>query len=295
MKRCAFLTLENPTGFVIDDDHAVEPFRALGWAVEVVPWSRPKASWERFDAVVIRSTWDYQNDLDGFLAVLGEIEESGTPLFNDLDLVRWNVRKTYLFELEKRGVPIVPTRLRHSLAGGELPGLFNEVASDEVVLKPVVGANADGLFRIGREEAEKRVREVESYYAGRGLLVQPFVRAVLEEGEYSLFYFNGAHSHSILKKPRAGDIRVQEEHGGDIRSVQAGEPLLRAGAAAMRALPERPLYARVDLVRSPGSDGFWLMELELVEPALYLRMDPEAAGRFARAFEERVAAAQRPH
>lgn len=290
MKRCAFLTLEDPTGFVIDDDHAVEPFRALGWVVEVVPWSRPGASWALFDAVVIRSTWDYQKDLEGFLGVLGEIERSGTPLFNDLETVRWNLRKTYLLELEKRGVPIVPTLVREVLRREDLEPLLDELEADEIVVKPAVGANADGLFRLARGLPGERWSEAETYYAGRALLAQPLVPAVLDEGEYSLFYFGGVHSHSIVKKPAAGDLRVQEEHGGEIRAFEAGEALLRAGSAVMAALPEPPLYARVDLVRASGGDGFWLMELELVEPSLYLRMDREAPRRFAEAFHARASA-----
>src|SRR5581483_1186187 len=96
MPRCAFLTLEDPTGFVIDDVLAYPAFADLGWDVEAIPWSRPEVNWEAYEAVVIRSTWDYINHLDAFLEVLSGIERSGTPLFNPLHLVRWNIRKAYL-------------------------------------------------------------------------------------------------------------------------------------------------------------------------------------------------------
>lgn len=289
MKRCAFLTLVDAAGYVIDDELAYDPLRALGWRVEAVPWQQPGVSWGGFDAVVIRSPWDYQKDPLAFLAMLEEVERSGVPLFNGLDLVRWNLPKLYLRELASRGVPTVPTVWRDRLGTGDLVRVFEVVEADEVVLKPVVGANADGAFRLDRCAGRERVSAVERYYARRPFMVQPFVHAVLEEGEYSLIYFDGEYSHGVLKAPMAADFRVQEEHGGHIRSVEADGALLAAGNAVLEALGELPLYARVDLVRSNEGSGFWLMELELIEPSLYLRLEPEAPGRFARALHRRVA------
>ena len=288
-RRCAFLTLDDAAGYVIDDELAYEPLRGLGWRVEAIPWRRPAVSWGDFDAVVIRSPWDYQKDPVAFLAVLLEIERSGTPLFNGLDLVRWNLPKNYLGELAARGVPTVPTVWRDRLGPSDLAGMFDAMGANEIVVKPVIGANADGAFRLNRTAGSERVNEVEKRYARRALMVQPFVEAVVEEGEYSLLFFDGEYSHTVLKAPKAADFRVQEEHGGDIRPFEADGPLLAAGHAVIEGLGERPLYARVDLVRSNDGDGFWLMELELIEPSLYLRTEPEAPGRFARALHARVA------
>ena len=296
VRSCAFLTLADPGDYVIDDEHAYGPLRELGWRVEAVPWNRPDAAWEAFDLVVIRSSWDYTRDLDGFLAVLEEIERRGTRLENRLPLVRWNLYKTYLRDLAARGVATVPTVWRERLGAGELEGVFDEVASDEMVIKPVVGANAEGAYRLDARSVRERAGEVEAYFADRALQAQPLARAVLDEGEYSLFYFNGEHSHTILKTPKSDDFRVQEEHGGVIRAVPGDGALHRAGRQILRALDETSLYLRADFVRpnghgrSPrrGADGeYWLMELELVEPSLYLRMDPEAPRRFARALDAR--------
>ena len=109
MLRSAFLTLDDSTGFVIDDELSYAPLADLGWRVETISWRAPSCDWRAYDAVVIRSTWDYITDPDAFLTVLAEIERAGTPLFNALDLVRWNIRKTYLRDLAQRGVPVVPT------------------------------------------------------------------------------------------------------------------------------------------------------------------------------------------
>jgi glutathione synthase/RimK-type ligase-like ATP-grasp enzyme len=238
---------------------------------------------------VIRSTWDYTEDVGAFLHTLEEIERNGTRLFNALDLVRWNVRKTYLRDLAGRGVPVVPTVWRECLRPGDLATLLDEVGAAEAVVKPVVGASAAGAFRIGRGASLERVSAVEAYYADRPLLAQPFLSAVVAEGEYSLFYFDGEFSHAILKTPKRNDFRVQEEHGGLIRSVDADEAVRAAGEQAVRAVGEAPLYARADVVRAgSGCDRFWLMELELVEPSLYLRTDRDAPAKFARALHRRV-------
>ena len=120
LPKTCFAALSSPSttrlGFVIDDELAYPPLAALGWRVEAISWRTPSCDWRAYDAVVIRSTWDYIADPDAFLAVLAEIERAGTPLFNALDLVRWNIRKTYLRDLAQRGVPVVPTIWRERLA-----------------------------------------------------------------------------------------------------------------------------------------------------------------------------------
>jgi glutathione synthase/RimK-type ligase-like ATP-grasp enzyme len=288
MYRCAFLTLDDSTGFVVDDKLAYPPLAALGWRAEGVSWRKPSRDWGAYEAVVIRSTWDYIADPDAFLAVLAEIERAGTPLFNGLDLIRWNIRKTYLRELAERGVPVVPTIWRERLAPGELQTLIKEVGTDEVVIKPVVGLNAHGVFRVNARRARQSSAELSAHYAEREFMAQPFLSHVVTEGEFSLFYFNGKLSHTILKTPKAHDFRVQEEHGGVIRAVEGESGLREAGDIALRALDSLPLYARADFVRANHGGGFWLMELELIEPSLYLRMDAGAPERFAHALHERV-------
>jgi glutathione synthase/RimK-type ligase-like ATP-grasp enzyme len=288
MRRCAFLTLEDPTGYVIDDELAYPALAAFGWRVDTIPWRQSEVEWRRYDAVVIRSTWDYISHPDEFLEVLAEIERSGAPLFNPLHLVRWNLRKTYLRELARRGVAVVPTIWRERLNPGELPHLIAEVGTAEVAIKPVIGANARGAFRLDAQSARSRAGELSAYYADRALMAQPFLSAVTTEGEFSLFYFNGQHSHTVLKTPKPADFRVQEEHGGLIRAVETEPALRHAGDVALRALGEAPLYARADFVRAEDARSFLLMELELIEPSLYFRTDSEAPARFARALHERV-------
>ena len=292
MRRAAFLTLSDPADFVIDDDLAHEPLRRRGWQVDTVPWDAQGVDWRRYDIVVIRSTWDYQNQPAAFLDTLAAIEGSGTRLENSLDIVRWNMQKTYLRDLAAHGVPTLPTLWRERLRPGQLLPLFDSMRSEEIVIKPVVSANAQGAYRLDRDSARTQAAEIEAHYAERPLMMQPFEPTVVSEGEYSLFYFNGEYSHCVLKVPKRGDFRVQEEHGGDIRALTADPALLAAGAAAMAATPDKLLYARADFVRDRDGE-YRVMELELVEPALYLRMDPGAPDRFAEAIVARATAPAR--
>ncbi len=281
MRSCAFLTMDTLEDFVCDDELAVEPLARLGWKVDFVSWRQPNPDWNLYDLVVIRSTWDYQQSPVAFLSVLESIERSRARLENPLSLVRWNLRKTYLRDLEERGVPVVPTLWCEVVDAQRIARAFDRLAADEIVLKPVVGANADHAFRLRREQIEDRLDELSRSYRDTQYLAQPFIDNVLSEGEYSLFYFAGELSHAILKTPRESDFRVQEEHGGLIRPTTVKGALAAAGKRAMAALPVVPLYGRVDLVRG-SSDEFQVMELELIEPALYFRMDADSAKRFAR-------------
>jgi hypothetical protein len=279
MPRVAFLTLSDPTGFVMDDNLAIAPLAKRGWQVETLPWNRPGIDWRRYQLVVVRSTWDYQHHADKFLDLLATIERSDVRLENGSEISRWNMQKSYLRELATRGIEIVPTFWRERLGTGELLPLFEELRSEEAVIKPVMSANAEGAWRLDRGRVKELAAEVETYFADRPFMLQPFQRGIIEEGEYSMIYFNGKYSHSVLKVPKRGDFRVQEEHGSEIVPVAPEAALHAAGDAAIAAIDQKLLYARADLVRS--GDTFRVMELELVEPALYLRSESGAPDRFA--------------
>ncbi len=281
--RVAFLTLEDRSDYVIDDDLAIAELGRRGMHAHEVPWARP-TDWRIWDGVVVRSTWDYQHEPQRFLAVLAAIGKAGARLANPLDIIRWNVHKSYLVDLEAHGVPVVPTRWGRGLTGRELV----ELVDSECVLKPVIGANAGDTFRLAPGVALAEADRIAELYVDREWMLQPFVQSVVAEGEHSLFYFGGRFSHSILKTPAPGDFRVQEDHGGTITALDSAGPLRQAADAVLVGLGlcgfDVPVQARVDLVRMPDG-SFALLELELIEPSLYLRMDPKAPANFADAVE----------
>jgi hypothetical protein len=286
MRQCAFLTMDSLDGYISEGDEvAYAPLRTLGWEVEAVPWRRQGVDWGRFDAVVIRTTWDYHEAPEAFVSVLEQVKRSGTPLENALDLVLWNMNKTYLRDLERRGITIVPTIWGSDIGPVDQQTILRCLGTDEVVLKPMIGASAYHTYRLKRGSATWS--EAISVFEHQEYLAQPFIASVVEEGEYSLFFFGGEYSHAVLKTPQCLDFRVQEEHGGIIRATVASRELVSAGARVMAAIGQTPLYARVDLVPLTNA-GYGLMELELIEPALYLRMDIGAPERFAYALDKRL-------
>lgn len=281
-RLCAFLTTDNLGGFVYDDELARAPLLALGWEVRYAPWRQPPQAWDEFDAVIIRTPWDYQRYPDEFLATLVAIEARGVPLANSLRLARWNIRKSYLTELAAHGALIPPTLWRPSLADGGWPELFDALETDEIVLKPLISASAHDTYRLRPAAAATQWEMLQRVFNDRPLLAQAFQSNIVTEGEYSLIYLGHAFSHALLKTPRAGDFRSQEEYGSRLQRVTPEDALLDLGRRALATLPEPTLYARLDAVRLATGD-FAVMELELIEPALYFRMEPASADRFAAA------------
>jgi glutathione synthase/RimK-type ligase-like ATP-grasp enzyme len=284
VRRLAFLTLQDPGDFVMDDALAIAELAGRDIHVDQVPWRRPAVDWRAYDGVVIRTTWDYQRDLPGFFSLIEHIERMQVPLANPASLVRWNARKTYLADLAARGVPTVPTRRGRGLSAISLRELHATLAIDELVLKPVVGANADDTYRLGAGTSDDARAEIAARFADREWMVQPFLSAILDEGEISTFHFSGRYSHAVVKRPKEGDFRVQEEHGGLIEPCTPDAETRRVADAVLAALGEPPLQARVDLVHL-GDGTLALMELEVIEPALYFRMHEDAARNFADAVE----------
>lgn len=286
-KRCAYLTMDDIGFFVSDAELSFAPMAELGWQVDMVPWRRD-VEWDNYDLVYICTPWDYQNDVAAFLDVLETVERSTAILVNGLGLVRWNLEKTYLRELELRGADIVPSLFFDRYEAARVAGWFAAHGTDRIVVKPVVGANADDIIVLS-DPPDGEVGEVlRRTFERRPFFVQPFMDSVQGEGEYSLFFFGGDYSHAILKKPRAGDFRTQEEHGADILSVEAPPALVETAQHVLGVVNPQPVYVRADFVRGTG-ERFLLMELELIEPALYFRTDPDSATRFARALTRAAA------
>ena len=283
MKKVAFLTLDERGDYVIDDEHAIKPLADLGWRVSTVSWRQTAVPWKNFDAVLIRSTWDYWNDISGFLDTLSHIDQQ-TAMANPLPLVQWNYRKTYLQDLEEKGVKIVPTLWLGEPGLSHIESCFELLELDELVIKPVIGANGEDAYRISRSDEPEHLERIVDRFRGRDGMVQPFMPRILSEGEFSLFYFASEFSHAILKKPAEREFRSQEEHGAEILAVNPEERLLQRGRQAIDSIAPEPLYARVDFVRDERED-FRLMEMELIEPSMYLRMDGGAPQRFAQAID----------
>jgi hypothetical protein len=284
--KVAFLSTDNLENFFTYDKLLFEPMIKIGWMAEEISWKNEEVNWNDYSSVIVRSTWDYQNDSEKFLNVLEKINNSSAHLENNLDLMRWNMNKNYLYDLENKGIRIVETIWEKSFNPNTAFQYFDKLKSDEIIIKPNISANADNTFRLTREKLIEKLPDLEKIFADREFMVQPFMQNIVDEGEYSLFFFNGEFSHCVLKRPKEKDFRVQEEHGGKFKSVVPSEQQKIIGKNIIDKLAVLPLYGRTDLVRT-GDNDFALMELELIEPSLYFNMDSESPTRFTKAFAER--------
>ena len=273
-----------------DDDRLLaDALKARGVSVHAVPWTRPATRWSAYDAVVVRSTWDYFHRSREFHDWLDGLEAEGARVHNDVRILRWNADKSYLRELEARDIPVIPTRWLDVGAATSLRELRRESGWSELVVKPTVSGGAHRTWRSTVDaEATDETRLAEMIDAG-AVMVQPLVEEIERDGEWSLVFFAGAYSHAILKRPRSGDFRVQREHGGTVETAEPTASMITAAERALAAIPfgvAAPLYARVDGCSVNGA--LRLMELEVLEPELFLRCAPNSADRLADALLARM-------
>jgi glutathione synthase/RimK-type ligase-like ATP-grasp enzyme len=277
--------MQDAGDYVTDFHLSFAPMKALGWDVKTLAW-RSSPDWNQYDAVYICTPWDYPQHVDEFREVLASIDASSAMLFNDIEIVRWNLEKTYLRDVEARGDDIVPSSWHEDFESAEVTRYFEHHGVDKVVIKPTIGANAKDTFVLYDPVDAEMLATLQSTFSGRAFFVQPFIENIQTEGEFSLFFFNGTYSHAILKTPKSGDFRAQEEHGAAIIECEPPDELRQIAVQVFSHINPLPVYGRGDWVRGP--DGrFLLMELELIEPALYLRTDGQSAARFAAAFNQR--------
>jgi hypothetical protein len=270
-------------GAITDDDLLLaRELHARGYNVQAAVWNDPDVSWSSFHAVVLRSTWDYHLHADAFRAFTRQLEQLQVPLWNPAPLVRWNSDKSYLRDLAAHGVRTAPTRWVGQHEHASLADIVNEEQWEQFVVKPSVSASAYRTWRGSLSEAALLETNFRGMITHGGVLVQPFIEAIVDIGELSLLFYGGVFSHAVLKRPRADDFRVQREHGGSSEPIDAPQAAIDAATAILAAserLHGASAYARVDGCIMDGE--FVLMELELIEPDLYLRMHPDAPRRLA--------------
>jgi hypothetical protein len=261
-----------------------DALRSLGVESEVAVWRDPR-DWRQSSLILLRTPWDYAHHLDEFLdwtALAAKVSR----LKNTADVVRWNSHKGYLLELERRGVAIVPTRLFPARPGADmrsdLLGLAQQGHWKEVVVKPAVGLSGIGSMRGGIDDPAL-ADHLAGLLRGGDALVQPFIPSIISEGELSLVFVDSAFTHAVRKRPRRGDYRVQDNHGGTVHHHEASANEISVAGAALACAPSATIYARVDL--ACVDEVPVAMELEVIEPELFLRFSPTATIALAMALK----------
>jgi len=254
--------------------------RLLGDQATFIDWTKAD-DLSGYDLVTPLLAWGYPRDCPRWFALLDRLEADGVRVSNPVSILRWNSDKAYLAELDAAGIPSVPTLVSDALDDAALDRARATFAVDTLVIKPPISGGADGTFRLTLGDS------VPHSVAGHRMMIQPYLPTIAEEGEYSLFYFGGNFSHAIIKRPAAGDFRVQEQYGGYEEAVMpptAAKDLAKRAFAATATITGTGTlaYARVDILRD-GDGVFRLMELELIEPSLFLRFAPDRGAAFAEA------------
>ncbi|MDP1938550.1 MAG: hypothetical protein Q8N31_19375 [Reyranella sp.] len=258
-----------------------------GWRVAGAPWDGPSEAFAGADAVVLRATWGYYRTLRAF-EDWTEATAAATRLFNPIDLVRWNLRKDYVGKLAAAGVRVPQSHI----VACEVEAIARVLADagwDQAVVKPASGASGHSVELVKRATLLKQVAGLSEEARASGVVVQEFLPEIAE-GELSLVYFDGVFSHAIRKRPPPGEFRSNSRYGPTRAAETPPREVTEQGAACLAALPEMPLYARVDGVVRPSEPGGTLIviEVEVLEPALFMEFDPPSAGRFADATLRRL-------
>ena len=286
MARVCFVTCTTWPEISASDALARDALESRGVTVEARPWNGRVQDFARFDAVVLRSCWDYHHAIEAFSGWLDGLDAAGARVWNPTSLVRWNLSKRYLLELAAAGVPIVPAVVLEADASSRLGAVLAERRWRHAVVKPLVSASAHDTVLVDSGEIDRVVAALASGALRQPVLVQPFVEEIRTRGEWSVVFVDGAPTHAVLKRPGPGDFRVQEYLGGSVEARPAGAAVLAAARRALQALALPPLYARIDGVETP--DGFQVMEVEVNEPGLFFDLAPAAAGTFADAVGRRL-------
>lgn len=254
----------------------------IGRSLESYCWDDASVDWSQFEAAIIGTTWDYTRRLDEFLTTLQQIA-SQTQLLNSLNIVRWNANKRYLHDLQQSGCPTIPTLWLDRVDEAACRTALQDWDCDAIVIKPQVGA---GAWRQCILKSSDHWPD-ESQLPIGSTMVQPFQASIASEGELSLFFFGGEYSHAVVKKPAAGDYRIQSTYGGQDFPFTPTPSDIAIARSVLDFAPEPLLYARVDMVR--GQDGLLkLMELEVIEPYLYPLYAPTMGHLFARAYLQEI-------
>jgi glutathione synthase/RimK-type ligase-like ATP-grasp enzyme len=248
---------------------------AAGARVEPIAWTEA-GDVSAYDLVLPLVAWGYHLDYPRWLALLDRAEAERWPLVNPPALLRWNGDKAYLAELAERGVSTVPTLAVESCCDADLEEARRRFDSEWLVIKPPISASANGTHRLGPKD------DLPNDSHGLPMIIQPLIEEIAATGEFSLMLFDGEYSHAVVKRPKIGDFRVQEHHGGVTSRCNAPPAgAISLAQAALAAAPEQATYARVDIV--PDDQGTLLiMELELIEPSLFLDHASDGGSAFTR-------------
>lgn len=267
-----------------EDDKLLFFLKERGLNIEQVIWNDENINWEDYSLAILKSPWDYFDLIKDFYQWLNLLEEKKVKLLNPVEVVRWNSDKKYLQEIETAGLKIIPSTFINKQEKVNLEDYLKEFNTDKLIVKPCISGGAKNTFKVTTENVEEVNQKLNQLIQKEDFIIQPFLPEILESGEWSFIFFNGVYSHSLIKQAKAGDFRVQPAHGGTVHPQKPDRDLITTAQKYVNLFAKNCLYARVDGTFVNGE--FLLMELELIEPFLFLNTEPKIYERYYQALKE---------
>ena len=264
-------------GYVDEESLLLDFLLKKGLAIERCIWNEPAVDWAQYDLAILKSPWDYHELIDDFRNWLNTLQSLNVKLLNPVETVRWNSDKHYLADVAAAGLNVIPSIFFDQNSKPDLLSIFEQLGAEKIIVKPCISAGAKNVRSLTRDEIPNEQASIYKLLESESYFAQPFMHEIFD-GEWACMFFNGKFSHSILKLPGGGDFRVQHYHGGSVRAAEARQAHIASAATYVTRFAQGSLYARVDGIIVDGD--FHLMELELIEPFLYLDMHPGAFERF---------------
>ena len=267
-----------------EDDLLVGALIKLGFSADRISWSSKKFDWSLTRFVIFRSTWDYFERFSEFANWL-KLTSKKTKFINTYSQILWNLDKSYLQYFAKKNINVVPSFFANNKAS------LKEIAKinnwKEIVIKPAISAAAWNTHRISKKNFTKYESLFMSLQKKQKMLVQEFQTNILSLGEVSMILIGGKVTHAVLKKAKTGDYRVQDDYGGSVSVYPPSVKEIQFGELVVSKCDPIPVYARVDVIID-NNNKLALSELELIEPELWFRFNPESANLLAREIQKKI-------
>ena len=256
-----------------------------GLDIEARIWDDPEVDWQQYDLAILKSPWDYHEKFDAFNVWLNHVEAAGVRLLNSYQTVRWNMDKHYLQEIIDAGFDVIPSAFLAQADTPDLESLFEILSADKIIVKPCISGGSKNTIALLKGHTADYANQVNNLLLEGSYVVQPFMQEI-KDGEWSFIFFNGQFSHCLIKKPKEGDFRVQQFFGGTIHPVEPDAEIIKKAKEYLDTFGKDTFYARIDGVMNAG--GFVLMEIELIEPYLYLAYHPDAVNNYYKALVSQI-------
>ena len=269
-----------------EDNYVKSALEKLNLKVGRFSWDDPSFDWSTTKYILFRTTWDYFDRYSEFSAWLNKVSKQ-TILLNSEAIIRWNIDKHYLLDLQKNGVHVCESYFIEAKETKSLQDLGKQHQLTEFVLKPCISGGGRHTYKINQNNILEHEEIFSKLTTEEAMIIQPFQYNIVDKGEISLMVMNGKFTHAVLKIAKKGDFRVQDDFGGTVHDYSPSQFEIDFAENAVKACKELPIYARVD-VFTDNSNKLAIAELELIEPELWFRNHPEAADELAKGIQQLI-------